>query len=344
LVVGEEFSFSERVSYLIFKSESDQAKGYLKFYYPGEYSVAIPAIRILNTTEEIPVSLVLSTESWWTAMTFLNTNDYAKSVAVIFNDGQRKDINLAPHQNKVVTIASLFDGQSQPSITSALIRNGEGVIALEFFGSQGKISGLVLKSERQLELCYPFLKSLNKVWACLVGANVSGTEAHLTLSPYTSGGEALAQSSIDLNDKDQYFNFNGLGLPEGTAWLKINSSVPINGINVFGTEDGLASYNLHAPSREGVLAKTNAEWNAITFVNVSDNLATVNLQAYNNQGIVLYEGDIDIAPHAEISVAFSEEDMSGVSHITYSANEKIIAFQLNGSGIGESALDALPGM
>ena len=162
IIVGEKFLFPSKISYLIFKSSSEQLRGYLKFYYPEDYCVAIPAQTALNEGD-IPVSLILSGGEWWTAMTFLNMNEYTKSIAILFNDGQRKDIMLAPHQNKIVTIASMFDGHPQGTITSALIKNGKGIIALEFFGSHKKISGLVLKSEKQTKICYPLLKDLQKI-------------------------------------------------------------------------------------------------------------------------------------------------------------------------------------
>jgi hypothetical protein len=99
------------------------------------------------------------------------------------------------------------------------------------------------------------------------------------------GGTALSPSTFSLAGKGKYVGLvSALGLSSQTAWLKIDSSSPITGFELFATWDG----NLLAANAGGGTGATSgifpkiekSGWTGIAFVNTEGIGASVTLTAY----------------------------------------------------------------
>jgi hypothetical protein len=119
ITIGDEFTNPTSIGYIVFEADSNDARGYTKFYIEGTYRVAVPAVRELNTGD-IYISHIASTENWWTGISLLNTTSSPKTLTIEFNNGESKSITLAANEHRAFTIKSLFGGVSQPNVHSVL--------------------------------------------------------------------------------------------------------------------------------------------------------------------------------------------------------------------------------
>ncbi len=126
-------------------------------------------------------------------------------------------------------------------------------------------------------------------WTGIVAYNPSEWACTITITPYSATGTPLTWSTLPIAGKEKYIGVvSGLGLPDQTAWFKIDSTIPITGFELFGTVDGnqLAAYAKGSgPAKAGVFPKIEKNgWTGIAFVNTEDSAASVTLTAYNDNG------------------------------------------------------------
>jgi hypothetical protein len=350
ITISQELANPTSIGYLVFEAGSGDACGYTKFYVSGQYRAAVPAVEEVNTSD-IYVSHIDSSNEWWTGMSLLNTTGSAKTLAIDFDTGQSRSVTLAPGEHQSFTIASLFEGQSQPDIHSAVITNANGVVGLELFGSGNQLSGVLLKDDTASTLYYPHVASDETWWTGIVAYNPASSPAILTITPYTDTGTALATQTREIPPGGKYVGtVSSIGLPPGTAWFKIGSTNPITGFELFGTTDGnqLAGYTgVGISGKEGVFAKIEKDgWTGIAFVNIEGTTASVMLTAYDNYGNAIAAQTISLGSYAKV-VDLPEniftQDIGDATYIGYASDREIVGFQLNGSSDG-MMLDGLPGM
>ena len=357
ITIGDEFTSASNIGYIIFEADSDDVRGYTKFYTESKYRVAIPAVREINTGD-IYLSHIASKQNWWTGVSFLNTNSSSLNLTIEFNTGQEKTVTLAANEHKVFTISSLFNGQPQPDIESGVIKNANGVIGLELFGStegseNSYLSGILLRDDTTTEIYYPHIASDSAWWTGMVAYNPSSSPCTLTITPITATGNPLTSQTLLINGKGKYIGTAAtLNLPENTAWLKIEGSSAITGFELFGTNNGkqLAGYTgVGITGKEGIFAKLeqNGGWTGIALVNIEDTLATVTLTAYDDSGNSVATTTLNLSGYEKVvSMAeslFNGQGISGGTYISYSSDKDVVGFQLNGSS-DEMMLDGLPGM
>ena len=82
-------------------------KGYTKFYQQGQYRVAIPAVKEVNTSD-IYITHIDSGTQWWTGLALVNTTSATKTITITFNTGQTRTVTLNANEHKAFLIASLF--------------------------------------------------------------------------------------------------------------------------------------------------------------------------------------------------------------------------------------------
>ena len=354
ITISQEFTNHSSIKYLILYSNTDTLKGYTKFYQQGIYRVAVPAVSDINTSD-IYISHIDSSANWWTGLSLLNTTSSQKTATIQFNTGETKDITLSANQHTAFTIAGLF-GQSKPDIQSAKITNASGIIGLELFGSTEEsgnnyLSGIILKDDTTLTIYYPHIASDDTWWTGIVAYNPSVTSSTITITPYTEEGSALPAQDIPIDPEGKYIGTAGqLSLPPGTAWLKIDSTSPITGFELFGTnnENQFAGYTGVAINRkEGVFAKIEKQgWTGIAFVNTEDSQASVTLTAYDNNGTSVASRTFTLGGYAKMVDEAQDlftQDISSATYISYSSDKDVVGFQLNGSS-DDMMLDGLPGM
>ncbi len=355
VTIGSEFSTPERIGYVIFEYDSDSARGYTKFYIEGNFRVAIPAVSEINAGD-IYISHIASDPSWWTGVSLLNTTNDSKELTIEFDDQTTKTISLAAKEHQVFAIKNLFGGIPQPNIGSAVIKNGNGVIGLELFGSSGAgansyLSGILLKDDTTTHIYYPHIAGDSTWWTGIVAYNPVDSVCMLDITPYSTDGTALTPQTISLNPKKKYIGTaNQLNFPPGTAWFEISASSPITGFELFGTTNGkqLGGYTgVNISGTNGVFAKIeDSGWTGIAFVNTENAPASVLMMAYDDNGDLIDISNLNLNAHQKI-VGLAQnlfiKNISRATYIKFSSNREVVGFQLNGSPDG-MLLDALQAM
>jgi hypothetical protein len=283
----------------------------------------------------------------------VNTNSEEKNMTITFNNGQRSSLTIAAGEHKIFTIASLFGGQSQPDLKSAVITNAGGVIGLELFGGDNQLDGLLLADDTVSTIYYPHVADVTKWWTGIVAYNPSSSACEITITPYSAAGTALTPSTLDLAGKEKYVGVvKNLDLPDDTAWFRIDSTRPLVGFELFGTLDGkqLAAYaeGSGAGAKEGVFPKIEKSgWTGIAFVNTEGDEASVTLTAYDDNGNEIAVETITLGGYAKVvnlaENIFAPVNIGRATYIGYSSDKDVVGFQLNGSSDGKM-LDGLPAL
>jgi hypothetical protein len=188
----------------------------------------------------------------------------------------------------------------------------------------------------------------------IVAYNPSSSSSNITVTSYTQDGTSLGTTNpIPIGAGEKYLGaVSALSLPNGTAWIKIDSDNPITGFELFGTNDGnrLAGYTgVGINRKEGVFAKIEKQgWTGIAFVNIENSQASITLTAYNDTGTAVATRELSLGSFAKVvSVVnndfFLGQDISSATYIGYSSDKDLVGFQLNNSS-DDMMLDGLPGM
>jgi len=350
ITVGDEFTDPAGIGYIIFESDSDNVIGYTKFYTAGKYRVAIPAVSEINTGD-IYITHIASNSvtGWGTGISLLNTTSSTKSLTIEFDNGQTKALELAANEHEVFLIRDLFEGEYQPGIHSAVVKDASGVIGLELFTNSpgNQMSGILLKGDTTTRIYYPHTASEGGWGTGIVAYNPSETDCDITITPYTGSGYPLTPATDTIGGKQQYIGLvSALGLPAETAWVMIEAESAITGFELFARTNLLAGYTgVGITGKEGIFVKLEKDGaTGIAFVNIEDNPAAVNLTAYNDSGVVVATRTIYLNAH-EKTVGTPDSiftgDISSATYISYSSDRELAAFQLNASSDG-MMLDALP--
>ncbi|MDD5723241.1 MAG: S8 family serine peptidase, partial [Syntrophales bacterium] len=353
ITVGDEFSDPADIGYIVFESGLDAVAGYTKFYIEGRYRAAVPAVSGINTGD-IYISHIASSDKWWTGISLLNTTSSPKTVTIEFDNGATKTKELAANEHSAFTIRSMFDNKPQPGIHSAVIKGGSGVIGLELFSSIGsarQLGGVLLKDDTGSKIYYPHIVSDSNWWTGIVAYNPSASASTITITPYSKEGASLTTQSLEMSGRGKYIGtVADLDLPVDTAWLQIEATSPVTGLELFATRNGnqLAGYTgVGISGKEGVFAKLEKDgWTGIALANTESSPATVTLTAYNDSGATITTEAINLNAHEKVvntAEGIFTGDISNATYITYSSNKEVVGFQLNASS-DSMMLDALPGM
>lgn len=355
ITIGAAFSNPEQVGYIILEADSGEVNGYTKFYQGGIYRVAIPAVNEINSGD-LFITHIASNQTWWTGVSLLNTTAQPVQLNIEFDNGLVVPLPLAAKQHYKNTIETIVSGQAQTPINSAVIRNGSGVIGLELFGNTAnetarRLEGILLTDDTATTLYYPQVANDAEWWTGIVAYNPAASATTLTVCPYSASGNSLTTTAVPLNAGQKYLGTTELlGLPAGTAWLRIDASSPVTGFELVGTRDGnrLGGYsNLASGSRQGLLAKLDKEGSTqIALVNVEDAAAAVTLTAYDDAGTLVATAQFTLASHQKVfdeAQDFFQQSISTATYLTYSADHNLVALQLNSSS-DATMLDGLPGL
>ncbi len=350
LIVSVAFTQAKSIKYMTAVSQSAELVGYLKFYVNNKYRVALPAV-YANNYGVMYVPHVASDSSWWTGLGLVNTTINAKTVNISFSDGQQTSVVIPAYGHKAFTVRSLFGGQPQPQINSAIIESGTGIVGLQLFGSGDQLSGCKLQSSTAGSLYFPHLVNDSKWWTGIAAYNTGGDNVTVEIFPYSADGTILGYSKMMMNSREKYIGLvSALNLPPGTAWFRMQASAGLTGLELFGTSDKkeLAGYScVNIDKISGVFPKFNQDgWTGIAFVNTSPSSTTVVLKAYRDDGVLISTANISLGGHCKVvkyAPDFYDDDISGANYLSFSSSTPIVGFQLNGS-IDETMLDALPGM
>ncbi len=352
--ISDIFPDPELISYLIFTYDSDQACGYLKFYDSSNasYRVAIPAPDTVNH-DDIIISHIAVSDGWWTSLNLVNTTAESRTLTFTFNNDPTKvkTLTLAAGAHQAKDLAKFLDGWQLDDIESAVISNAEGIVGLELFGNGKQLSGILLRDKTAETLYYPHIASDKTWWTGVIAFNAGTSSGILTIKPYAEDGSPLSTAEMETFDIGAQERFvravSQLNLPAETAWLAIESTVPISGFELFGTSDNLqlAGYTcVGIDGMSGVFPKLDKSgWSGIALVNTTSGKISVTLRAYSDDGKEVDKKTLPLTGFQKIvdePKDIFDNELDSATYITYKATAPVAAFQLNGDG---EMLDALPG-
>ncbi len=356
ILVGEIFPQSQTIQYIILCGNHAEVKGYTKLYKYGKYRVAIPAFsREEINSSTIYVSHIASTLSepkWTTTLSLLNTSNETRVVNITFNTGEMKSFTLKPNYCSVFTIAELFGGESQPSISSAIITNASGCIGSELFCDEKNniLSGIALTDDLTDQMYFPHIAVKDGWGTGVVAYNTSADTIGLTITSYDIFGNQLDSISEIISGHQRYFGLvSNLGLSNETAWIDVKSNTKVlTGFELFTRKNQMAGYTGVAINRkEGIFPKLEKNGaTGIALVNLEDGMADVNLIAYNNSGDQVASRTIHLEKYEKyvgLAEAMFFQDISTATYVKYFSDQDIVGFQLNVTHDG-MMLDALPGL
>lgn len=352
ITIGEEYGGAESIGYMILESATNAAKGYTKFYRFGQYRVAIPAVAEINSSDSY-LSHVTSNPAWWTGVSLVNTTTEVKNVTIAFSDGNNVNRSLAANEHQKFLISDLFGGQTPAGIASAVLTNASGVIGLELFGSEAQLEGIPIADEIATTLYYPHITADPAWWTGIVAYNPAPTSCSFTITPYSSEGATLAPLASVLNGGEKYNAVaDTIGLPQGTAWLRIDGTGPLTGFELCGTADWsrvAGFYGIGANMKQGVFAKIEkgGGWTYLTLANTEDTPASVAMTACTDHGVSVGTTTFTINAHGKkehiAAEYFTGQDITQATYVFYSSDKDLVGLQLNGSG-DATMLDGLPGL
>jgi len=359
ITIGNEFIDSGDIGYITFETNSASVVGYAKFFIDDHYRVALPAVFDSDINEgDIYISHIVSggeKTPWYTAVSLLNTTASSQNVAFEFNNGQRKEAHFEAKEQKSFAIRDLFDGQQpQPDITSAVVTNADGIIGLELFINNvwHWIDGILLRDDANARIYYPHV-ALKDDWVTgIVAYNPFDDFCDITVIPYGETGSILMPVLYDtIGVREKYVGVvSDLGLPDDTAWLEIEASNPIKGLEIFARENQMAAYAaVGIGDTEGVFAKLERDgWTGIVLVNVTQYPTVVTMTAYDDNGFVIAADMICLNPLERLAQSAESfftkgENIENATYIAYSSDREIAGLQFNTSSDG-MMLDCLPGM
>ena len=272
--VGSRFARAGEIKYLILESGSNEVYGYLKFYgSPSAVSrVAIPAPNRVNENS-IALSHVAISDGWWTGLALVNTGTEDRTLSFRFNNGESKNLSLAAGAYQSLVLEDFLTGLDQAAINSALIENAAGVVGLEIFGNGMQLGGVLLRDDSSTSLYYPHIANDENWWTGIAAYNPGAGAGAVTLRAYDAAGNllnpaepatlieaAVAATPIEIAAGGRFISSAAdLDLPAATAWLALESTVPLSGFELFGSSDGrqLAGYtSAGIESSTGVLCQT----------------------------------------------------------------------------------------
>ncbi len=356
ITVGTELSNPSQIGFIVFATTADDITGYTKFSHQvSGYRVAVPTVAEVNSGS-LYISHVASLPGWWTGISLVNTTTETKNLTIQFDNGSSKTVSMAAGTHQAFTIAQLFDGISQPDIHSAEIKNADGIVGLELFGTSGppplQMSGILLKNELTTTIIYPHIASDNGWWTGIVAYDPTAANDHFTVTPYQSDGTALTAINVEMEaGVKKYIGLaSQLGLPSGTDWLKIEANSGITGFELFSFGAQLGGYTgVGISASKGVFPKIDHQgWTGIAFVNPGTSSVNVELKARRDDGSIVGSGStlMTLTPGEKFVDMVEElfpdsEELNEATFVTYSATDEIVGFQNNGSG-DNLMLDALP--
>ena len=166
-------------------------------------------------------------------------------------------------------------------------------------------AGLLLNDTVADEIIIAHVETSWLWWTGIALNNPAGTDATITMTPYSAAGTPLAVTTFTLEAGakmvrlvQSFWEENAVAFDSDTAWIRVTSDVPITGYELFGIDssgdptdnrDALAGVEaLVAPSDKLRFAYTPKAsdwmWAGIVLLNASSESVTVTIRAYNALG------------------------------------------------------------
>lgn len=338
-------SVASNIKSLRFDITGGQALGYQKLYQAGQHRVGLEAQPRANQNA-LYLPHIHSDDEWWTGVGLVNTTTGAKNLNFSFSDGVAANRLLNANSHDSFTIEALRG--ATPFIGSAQALDGAGVAGLMLFSSDRTLSGVSLSDTTTTTLFFPHVDQ-NGWWTGIGIYNPNAVPTELAIIGYDRNGnqtDATTETVAAFGNKvfATTFSFS-------TAWFTVQSTQPVTGFELFGTDDGnqLAGYSVvNLATTSGVFPKLERSgWTGIAVVNVGEGPATITLEARNDSGSVVASRVLTLEPKAkEVLLAenfFPGQNMGSATYVRFTSDQPVVGFQLNGSA-DRTMLDAIPAL
>jgi hypothetical protein len=349
--VSESFPDPEQIGYLVLAANHDQAVGYGKFFIEGQGGAAVPAVSEINTGD-FYLPLTISVQDWYTLLCLVNTTNTEKSLTIRFDNGEVRQVILASREQRVFTIASLFDDSLSTGIRSATVENGAGIIGLELFSGVNNtfLCGIPLRDDRSTDLLYP-LHIGEPGWVSgIFTYNPLNQPCNLTITAYDEQGVELSSQDVSIGAHERYIIVgNDPNLPAGSDSIHLTSTVPLAGFEVLVASNRLGSFSgVNSRRQSGIFTKLASDdgWMGVSLVNSTAEEANVTITAYDDGGNLVVSHDLSIPAFGKVagSVAYVlPGDLSTATYLKYDSSATLVACQYNNS-IDDQMLDAMPAL
>lgn len=345
--VQDVFPNSQFISYFKFEAASDSAQGFSQIYGEGVYRAAVPAAREADH-DTLSIPITISDEGWFTAVSLLNTGTEPRNVEVEVDGEVQGGLSLGAGRHVLFFMKDLLEEDMSTGIHSAVLRNATDIVGHVFTGTTGNshyLSGFNLKAGKS-EIYYPLLISTPDWWTGLAAHNPSPFACELRIAPFSSTGIALGTQTINLAGGETWLGMaQDLNLPANAAWLEVEANDAetgaehdITGLELIGNANGnqMAGFSaIQTSATSGILPKLEQQgWSAFIFVNTVFSRAHVNLTAYDDQGETVATTEISIesrSQYPDFADAFFGTDISSATHVRYTSDKNVIAFQVDAS-------------
>ncbi len=348
--VSESFSDPEQIAYLVLAANHDQAVGYTKFFVDGQGGAVVPAVSEINT-DDFYLPLTVSAPGWYTILSLVNTTNTEKLLTIRFDNGEVRQMILAPREQKTFTIASLFNYALSVGVKSATLENGAGIIGLELFiGNNKFLCGIPLCDERAIDLSYP-LHIGEPGWVSgIFTYNTLNQPCNLTITSYDEQGVELLSQDVSIGAHERYIIVdNDPNLPAGSDSIHLTSTAPLAGFEVLVAPNRLGSFSgVNSSRTSGIFTKLdNADgWTGVSLVNSTAEEAHVIFSAYDDGGNLVTSHDLSIPAFGKVagSVAYVlPGDLGTATYLKYDSSATLVACQYNNSA-DDQMLDVLPAL
>jgi len=361
IVVGEVFDDPDEIAYIVLEKSSGNAVGYVKYYIPGRYRAAIPAVSSDNVnTGDIYSPHVVFNDGWDTEFGILNTADSSRELELEFNNGYIHSITLGARAYQTLTLKALLGGDAELGINSAVLRNANGIVGVTTLEKDNWLCGVLMKGDLVTSIHYSHIPN-DAVWKTgLVAYNPSDDSCSIDIIPYDALGNQLLSEprEISLEGCGKFIEMVGSGdlaMPEEAAWLEMSSTSSLTGLNLFATSNSYAGFSPVGTQRKGgIFPKMvdpvygDTEFTGIAIVNTEEEDAEVVFTAYANSGEEVASTTAIMHGHSKkvrTARTLFLSDISDASYIRFSSDRNLVAFQMNmnmsRTGMG-MMLDGLP--
>lgn len=341
--------------YVIFEAPwGASMAGYTQINMENKNQDFVPASTSVDDNNYLYIPHIASNPQWATGIALLNQMNETRETTIRFNNGSNLAITLEPFVQKAFTVKSLFNGEPQLNLESAVIENASGITGIILFNDlvMNRMTTLSLNQKTATELYFPIVARNNDWYSSLALFNPLSVSTNLNFIFYDQKGNELGEINQILSGNERYVGMiKDIEMPEETSWFKVDSDHPIIGFEILGTlnSDSMAGFSaVQPPTGQGVFPKLEKDgWSSLILLNIEDEDKTVSLKAMDDNGNLLATHDHGIQGKSQITEMvedlFPGQDISGATYVSFSSDGELISLQLNLSEDREM-LGAIPGL
>lgn len=235
------------------ESSRDSLAGYIKFRNPsnGSKGRALVSMSMMEAPRLV-VPHIAFDGYWWTGIAVMNTGSGDSIVTISACDKEGNQIgcleqSLKAKQNFVRMASDIFPGVPAKDIASLKFFSGDGqpLCGLLLYGSSDglQLAGLPLLPSTVSPVYLPYLACFETWWTGVGLMNAGDAPADVHFSLFDRDGDILGSTMRPLNPAQRLaitikdlFEDN---ISQAARYLKIESTQPLSGIYLIGTNDAL---------------------------------------------------------------------------------------------------------